>query len=113
MDFPNEAIPLIRDPVVLVELALVLAAICAGMAMVALNRQRAVMKLRSDAQNFRDLYDNISEGVFRSTLDGRMISANPALVRLNGFETEAEMLASVNDIARQWYVDPNRRAELH
>src|SRR5262249_38722913 len=30
-----------------------------------------------------------------------------------GFDSEEEMLASVNDIAGQWYVDPNRRAELH
>ena len=27
-------------------------------------------------------------------------------------ETEADMLAQVNDIARQWYVDPNRRNEF-
>jgi diguanylate cyclase (GGDEF)-like protein len=32
---------------------------------------------------------------------------------LNGFDSEEEMLTSVNDIAGQWYVDPNRRAELH
>jgi diguanylate cyclase (GGDEF)-like protein len=42
-----------------------------------------------------------------------MISANPYLVRLNGFQTEAEMLREVNDIAGEWYVDPNRRAEIH
>ena len=70
-------------------------------------------RLRHSERAFRDLYDNIGEGVFRSTLDGRMISANPYLVRLNGFHSEAEMLREVNDIAGEWYVDPNRRAELH
>jgi PAS domain-containing protein len=70
-------------------------------------------RARAAARSFHELYENIGEGVFRSTLDGRMISANPALVRLNGYGAEAEMLQSVKDIAREWYVDPNRRAELH
>jgi len=77
------------------------------------NRQRAYTRMREAEQAFRDLYENISEGVFRSTLDGLMISANPSLVRLNGYETEAEMLAAVNDIGSEWYVDPGRRAEIH
>ena len=72
-----------------------------------------VLRARAAELSFRDLYDNISEGVFRSTLDGRMISANPALVRLNGYETEEELIRGCNDIAREWYVDPNRRAEIH
>ena len=33
-------------------------------------------------------------------------------MRLNGYETEAQQLASVNDIATEWYVDPNRREEF-
>jgi hypothetical protein len=33
-------------------------------------------------------------------------------VRLNGYETEAEMLAAVQDIALEWYVDPGRRDEF-
>jgi PAS domain-containing protein len=86
---------------------------CLALAILAVDRHFAFLKMRAAEHSFRDLYNNISEGVFRSTLDGRMISANPALVRLNGFDNEEEMLASVNDIAGQWYVDPNRRAELH
>ena len=42
-----------------------------------------------------------------------MISANPALVRLNGYETEEQLIRCCNDIATEWYVDPNRRAEIH
>ena len=90
-----------------------LVAACVVLGAIALNRHNALLTMRRSERNFRDLYDNISEGVFRSTLDGRMISANPALVRLNGFDSEAEMLSEVNDIAGEWYVDPNRRAEIH
>jgi diguanylate cyclase (GGDEF)-like protein/PAS domain S-box-containing protein len=84
-----------------------------GFAAFALQRHHAVRAARAAENSFKDLYDNISEGVFRSTLGGRMISANPALVRLNGYETEEELIRCCNDIAREWYVDPNRRAEIH
>ena len=65
--------------------------------------------LQDSESRYRAVYENVSEGIYRSSLDGRQISANPSLVRLNGYDTEAEMLAAVNDIAREWYVDPNRR----
>jgi diguanylate cyclase (GGDEF)-like protein/PAS domain S-box-containing protein len=90
-----------------------LAAANVVLTVLAWNRHRAFAEMRRAQQAFRDLYDNISEGVFRSTLDGRMLSANPSLVRLNGYTSEAEMLASVNNIADEWYVDPNRRAEIN
>ncbi len=115
MDFVN-SLPV--DPQIsfnfgLVVLVVVLAALSVAFATFAINRHLALRRVSAAARSFHDLYENIGEGVFRSTLAGRMISANPALVRLNGYETEAEMIRSVNDIAREWYVDPDRRAELH
>ena len=41
-----------------------------------------------------------------------MINANPALVRLNGYASEAELTANFDDIGSQWYVDPTRRDEF-
>ncbi|CAN5596237.1 PAS-domain containing protein [soil metagenome] len=65
------------------------------------------------AQNeYRMLFENSVSGIFRTTLDGRQLRANPALVRLNGYETEAELVRSVRDLAREWYVDRGRHAEF-
>lgn len=76
-------------------------------------RYRALYIASRDTQsNYHDLVDNLSEGVYRSTLDGRQLSANKALVRLNGYASEAEMLAGVSDIGREWYVEPGRRDEF-
>lgn len=97
----------------LVALLAVAILIAIGFAGVALQRHRAVLAARAAEHSFRELYENISEGVFRSTIEGRMISANPALVRLNGYGTEAELIRNCNDIAKEWYVDPNRRGEIH
>jgi PAS domain S-box-containing protein len=41
--------------------------------------------------------------------DGRQLRANPALVAFNGYRSEAELLAAMNDIGHEWYVDPERR----
>src|SRR5215470_8716927 len=55
------------------------------------------------------VFDNAVEGIYRSTPDGRQLRANPALVRLNGYDSEETLLAAVNDIATEWYVAPGRR----
>ena len=63
-------------------------------------------------RNARELIENLSEGIYRSTLDGGILSANPALASLNHCDSPAELLAMVSDIAGQWYVDPNRRSQF-
>ena len=72
-------------------------------------RQGQTRQLRIAEQEYRSLFDNAVIGIYRSSLDGRQLRANPALVRLNGYESEEELLRSVNDIASEWYVDPQRR----
>lgn len=62
--------------------------------------------------DFASLFYFLPIGAYRSSPDGEMIRANPALVRLNGYDTEAELLGAVKDIAQEWYVDPGRRAEF-
>ncbi|MFO1352483.1 MAG: histidine kinase dimerization/phospho-acceptor domain-containing protein, partial [Gammaproteobacteria bacterium] len=68
--------------------------------------------LKEADQSYRRLFELASEGIYLSSTDGRQLRANPALVRLNGYTSEAEMLTAVNDIASEWYVDPTRRAEF-
>jgi diguanylate cyclase (GGDEF)-like protein/PAS domain S-box-containing protein len=63
-------------------------------------------------KDYRSLFENTAVGIYRSSLDGRQLRANPAYVRMNGYRTEAEMLDAMRDIAQQWYVDPGRRDEF-
>ena len=55
------------------------------------------------------MFELLPIGIYRSSPSGRMIRANRALQRLNGFDTEVELIAAFNDLASEWYVDPNRR----
>ena len=63
-------------------------------------------------QNFSSLFDLLPIGAYRSSPSGRQLRANTALVQLNGYASEAEMLASVDDIATEWYCGPERRAQF-
>jgi PAS domain S-box-containing protein len=69
-------------------------------------------RLEETEADYRRIFERANEGIYRSSLDGRQLRSNPALTRLNGYESEAEHLAGVRDIATEWYVDPNRRAEF-
>ena len=62
--------------------------------------------------DFTTLFDFLPIGAYRSSPDGRQIRANLAQVRLNGYDSEAELIAAVHDIASEWYVDPLRRANF-
>ena len=65
-----------------------------------------------DTPGTHTLFELLPIGAYRSSIDGRQLRANAALVRLNGYDSEREMLDAVNDIAREWYVEPQRRTEF-
>jgi PAS domain S-box-containing protein len=65
-----------------------------------------------DSTGRSTLFELLPIGAYRSSIEGRQLRANAALVRLNGYASEAELLAAVNDIGLEWYVDPQRRVEF-
>jgi PAS domain S-box-containing protein len=58
------------------------------------------------------LFENAVEGIFQTTVDGRVLSVNPALARMCGYNSPAEMLATVHDIGKDFYTDPQTRLEF-
>jgi diguanylate cyclase (GGDEF)-like protein/PAS domain S-box-containing protein len=64
-------------------------------------------------EEYRLLFENSVNGIYRALPDGRPIRANPALVRLHGYESEADLLAAIGGSAETVYVDPGRQAEFH
>ena len=73
---------------------------------------RTQQALGEAERSYSDIFHHAAEGIYRSSPDGRQLRANPALVRLNGYSSEAEMLAAVGDLDVEWYVEPGRRAEF-
>ncbi|MEG4808907.1 EAL domain-containing protein [Microcoleus sp. F8-D3] len=76
------------------------------------DRKQAEFALQQAEEKYRSIFENAIEGIFQTTPDGRYLSANPALARIYGYESAAELIANIQDIDRQLYVDPNRRSEF-
>ena len=49
--------------------------------------------LLESEERYRSLYNNIPVGLFRTTPKGHILSANPALVNLFGYDSEKAFLA--------------------
>jgi two-component system NtrC family sensor kinase len=62
---------------------------------------------REAERRYRELFDNIQEGVFFSTPEGRFVEVNDALVRMLGYESREALLQA--DIPSQLYPSPARR----
>jgi PAS domain S-box-containing protein len=63
---------------------------------------------REAERRYRELFDNIQEGLFFSTPEGRFIEVNDALVTMLGYSSREELLQV--DIATQVYFSPEQRA---
>ncbi|MDB6170504.1 MAG: domain S-box [Verrucomicrobia bacterium] len=71
----------------------------------------AVAETPSEA-TYRSIVEHAIEGIFQTTPNGRYLLANPALARIYGYGSVGELRQSVSEIARQLYVEPDRRTEF-
>ncbi|MEY2584842.1 MAG: hypothetical protein QOD80_868 [Verrucomicrobiota bacterium] len=63
-------------------------------------------------KQYHSIFNDAIEGIFRTSLDGKFLVANPAAARILGFDSPEQLIAERGDIAQQGYVDPRRREEL-
>ncbi len=76
-------------------------------------RKKAEAALEEAEEKYRSIFENAVGGIFQSTPAGKFISVNPAMARILGFESPADLIANRHDIATQHYVDPEYRTELN
>jgi len=76
------------------------------------SREKAVHALREAEEKYRSIFENAVEGIFQTSLDGKYLNVNPALARIYGYASAAELINSVGDIERQLYVEAGRRNEF-
>jgi len=73
----------------------------------ATERTHTMLALKASEQRYRELFQNVTAGVFQTTAEGKFMAANPALVRLLGYDSEDELLEL--DVAQDVYFDPDHR----
>jgi two-component system, NarL family, sensor histidine kinase UhpB len=70
-------------------------------------------KRRQAEEKYRTIFENAVEGIFQTTIDGRFLTANPAMARMLGYESSVELLGAVSNIRDQLYAEPGRREEFY
>lgn len=77
---------------------------------VALARKKQEEALRASEARHRSLVESAVYGMYRSSLDGKFLDVNPALVQMLGYSSAEELLAV--DMASEVYADPDQRAAV-
>jgi two-component system, cell cycle sensor histidine kinase and response regulator CckA len=75
-------------------------------------QKQAEQALKQVGQKYRLIFEDAIVGIYQSSPDGRLLSVNPAMARMYGFNSPEEMITCVTDVSRQLYVDPARREEF-
>ena len=73
------------------------------------DRRLAEAALRASEERYRDLFEKNLAGVYRNSLDGKVLDCNDACARIFGYESREELLGSN---AVTFYSDPNERSAL-
>ena len=74
-------------------------------ALIITERKQAEAALQQAEEKYRSIFENIDEGLFQTTPNGRYLSANPALARIYGYSDAEELIACLKNISQQLYVD--------
>ena len=66
---------------------------------------------QEEVVGLQQLLDHAVLGMYRSSVEGKFLSANQAMAHIFGYPTSQEMMEYVTDIGMQLYVVPQRRKE--
>ncbi|MEW5816179.1 MAG: 7TM diverse intracellular signaling domain-containing protein, partial [Spirochaetota bacterium] len=75
-------------------------------------RGRVDRALKESEKKYRQIFENATEGIFQSTPDGRLLTLNPAAVKMFGYDSAEEAIKSITNVAEQLYVDPSQREKF-
>src|SRR5262249_4433078 len=64
-------------------------------------RKQAEAALRQAEAQYRSIFENAVEGLFQTTPAGAILSANPALARMLGYASPAELKAQITQASTQ------------
>jgi diguanylate cyclase (GGDEF)-like protein/PAS domain S-box-containing protein len=73
-------------------------------------RKLAEEALQQSEEKYRVIFDYAPVGIYQSTRDGRIVTANAALARMLGYDSPAELLTK--NLRQDIYCDPAQREEI-
>jgi len=70
--------------------------------------EQAEPRLKDSEKQFKELFENTPVGIYRTTPDGRIIMANPALIRMLGYSSFEEL--SQRDLEKEGFAPGHPRS---
>ncbi|MBN2040351.1 MAG: Cache 3/Cache 2 fusion domain-containing protein [Spirochaetes bacterium] len=71
--------------------------------------KRVMETLAGSEEKYRLIYENALEGLFRTSLNGRFINANPSIAAILGYDSPEDLMQSIKNISTDLYVRPEDR----
>jgi PAS domain S-box-containing protein len=73
------------------------------------DRKQAEEALRESEEKYCNIFNDAILGIYQTTPNGRIVSVNPALVKMYGYDTLEELTNSITDLATHSYANPEDR----
>lgn len=72
--------------------------------------KEAERALRAAEEKYRSIFENAVEGIYQTSLEGTLLTANPAMARIFGYRDAGEMIEALRDgVGRSLYADAGER----
>ena len=75
-------------------------------------RKTAEAALREAEEKYRGIFEGALEGIYRTSLEGKLLAANAAAARMLGYDSAQELIAAIADTAHQVWLDPDGRSQV-
>jgi diguanylate cyclase (GGDEF)-like protein/PAS domain S-box-containing protein len=79
--------------------------IMVGIAAPSIENSSLFKRMQVVEEKYRSIVENAIEGIFQMTPNGRILMVNPSLVRILGYESSQELVATEGDITGQIFAD--------
>ena len=77
-----------------------------------LRQEQTAESLRTAEEKYRNIFENAVNGIFQVTPEGKYIAANPALVKMLGYDSAEEFLQNRTYNAKENYADPAMKGQF-
>ncbi len=78
----------------------------------ALQAEQLAGDLRESEARYRSILERSGEGIYRASVDGRILFANPAAAKMLGYDSPEDLMNSVTDLGSQVWALPEERSHL-
>lgn len=74
--------------------------------------EKAEWALSEAERKYKTIWENSASGIYQVTIEGYLLSANPAMANIFGYENADMMLREVRNVHNELYVSPSERLRI-